>query len=295
MKKGLEELKNIDFELVASKAHIVQTAFEDILNKRFDRLNPVKAKGFIKILEREFDLDLSDWSTEFDAYNSIKEPEIPTIDKLNAEAIKSDKKPISKVAASILVAAVLLGGGYLLYLQGDAEVVETNGSKGLQSEINETNASISFDVAFDQNATEQNGTIADANATEQNLTSAQSSDENKSVAPAHNLSSGSLFVEPTRKVWIGIRYLDTNTSRWFETVSEGRFDFNSSREQLIAFGHSQIKVVSKDAVTESKHGGKIRYHYKNGKLREIGEDEYNRLAGKTQSPKKEDINKTNKH
>jgi len=284
MKKGLEELKNLSYELVASKAHIVQTAFEDIVNKRFDKLNPVKAKGLIKILEREFDLDLSEWTKEFEAYHAVKEPEMPTIDKLHAEAMKNDKKPTSKIALSIFAIAAIAGIGYVLYLQQNGVSPEANTSTTLQGEINETNASMAFNIAFDENKSEHNKT--EQNATEQNKTVAPI-EANTTIPPkvptqtvaAPAVAQGAFFVEPTKKVWIGIRYMDTNKSRWVETVAEHKFDFNSSREQLVAFGHAQVKVVAGATTIDSKQGGKVRYHYKNGKLREVSEEEYNKLAG----------------
>ena len=39
MKKGLEELKNIDPQVIAARVHIVQTTIEDMLNKRFEKIN----------------------------------------------------------------------------------------------------------------------------------------------------------------------------------------------------------------------------------------------------------------
>jgi len=280
MKKGLEELKNLDYELIVSKAHIMQSTLEHIINKRFENLNPVKAKGFVKILEREFDLDLSDWMQEFDAYYSIKEPEISTIDKLNAEVLKGGKKSSSKLALSIFVAAVVAGIGFFVYLQQKTLSEDANGSTSLQNEINETNASMAFNISFDANGSDMNGS-KELNATEHNKSvTATEANTTKPIAAA-TAAQGSFFVEPTKKVWIGIRYMDTNKSKWFETVAEHRFDFNSSREQLVAFGHSQVKVVTGASTIESKAGGKIRYHYKNGKLKEIGEEEYNKLSGKT--------------
>jgi len=292
MKKGLEELKNLSYELVASRAHIVQTAFEDIVNKRFDKLNPVKAKGLIKILEREFDLDLSEWTKEFEAYHAVREPEVPTIDKLHAEAIKNGKKPTSKIAMFIFAIAAIFGIGYVIYLQQNRISPEANTSTTLQNEINETNASIAFNIAFDENKSDHNKT-SDQNTTEQNKTTAlpeanATTAAAKSAAtsvPTPQTAGGSFYVEPTKKVWIGIRYLDTNKSKWFETVAEHKFDFNTSREQLIAFGHSQVKVVAGTTTIESKAGAKVRYHYKNGKLREVSEEEYNKIAGKTEHPK----------
>lgn len=281
MKKGLEELKNLDYELVVSKAHIMQSTLDHIINKRFESLNPVKAKGFVKILEREFDLDLSDWMQEFDAYYSIKEPEISTIDKLNAEAIKDGKKSSSKLTLSIFVVAAMVAIGFFFYLQKKSLSEDVNSSASLQNEINESNASMAFNISFDVNNSDMNNS-KELNATEHNKTVAMPEvNATKPGTIAATAGQSNFFVEPAKKVWIGIRYMDTNKSKWFETVAEHKFDFNSSREQLVAFGHSQVKVVAGASTIESKQGGKIRYHYKNGKLREIGEEEYNKLSGKT--------------
>lgn len=283
MKKGLEELKNLDYELVASKAHIMQSTLENIVNKRFDKLNPVKAKGFIKILEREFDLDLSEWVREFDAYYSIKEPEIPTIDKLNAEAVKSSDKRSPKVALMIFTVAALIGGGYFIYMKQNSVSPEANRSASLQNEINETNASMAFNISFDSNKSDANATN-DANGTEQNK-SVAAVEANASKLPANAApvaAQKTFFIEPVTKVWIGIRYMDTNKSRWFETVADKKFELNASREQLISLGHRQVKIVAGATTIDSKPGAKVRYHYKDGKLKEISEEEYNKLSGKTE-------------
>ncbi len=283
MKKGLEELKNLDYELVASKAHIMQSTLESIVNKRFDKLNPVKAKGFIKILEREFDLDLSEWVREFDAYYSIKEPEVPTIDKLNAEAIKNTDKKSPKIALAIFAAAALIGGGYFIYLKQNSVSPEANQTASLQNEINETNASMAFNISFDSNKSDANATH-EANATDQNKSvaavEANASKLQANAAPV--AAQKTFFIEPVTKVWIGIRYMDVNKSRWFETVADKKMELNASREQLIALGHRQVKIVAGATTIESKAGAKVRYHYKDGKLKEISEEEYNKLSGKTE-------------
>lgn len=279
MKKGLEELKNIDYEVIASKVHIVQTTLEDIINKRFDKLHPVKAKGFIKILERELELDLSDWMQEFEAYYSVKEPQVPTIDKLNAEVKETEKKGFSKLTITIFALVVIAVFGYLLTLKSTSGI-ENNGSH-LQTEINDTNANVAFNISFDANNTDKNAT-KDANGTDQNKTTS-------AAAPvAAPVAAQSFYVEPTSRVWIGIRYMDTNTSRWFETTTDKRFDFNTSRDQLVSFGHAQVKIVAGSTVIDSKPGGKIRFHYKNGKLQEISADEYDKLTAKTETKKEGD-------
>lgn len=276
MKRGLEELKNIDKELVASQAHIIESVLDDIVNKRFDKINPVKAKGLIKILEREFDLDLSDWISEFEKSQKDKEPQLTTIDKINIEAVSSDKKPVSKTALALFILAATLGAGYILYFQQNSVSSEANlSSSPLQNEIKHTNENASLNMSFNTNT---NASVA----------TPQTLPEQNTTAPKTNteaLTKGVFYAEPSVRVWVGIKYLDNETNSWHENTTAEKIEFNASRKQVIAFGHSMVKVVAGEFTTAPKEGGKIRYLYENGKLTEIGEGEYNKLLGKKKAKK----------
>lgn len=276
MKRGLEELKNLDKELVASRAHIIQSVLDDIINKRFDKINPVKAKGLIKILEREFDLDLSDWVSEFEESQKDKKPQLTTIDKINVEAVSNNKKPISKAALALFVLAAALGGGYILYLQQNSVSSEANVSvSSLQNEIKQTNENASLNMSFNTNT---NATVATPQTLpEQNTTAPKP----KTEAIAKDV----FYAEPSARVWVGIKYLDNETNSWHENTTAEKIEFNASRKQVIAFGHSMVKVVAGEFTAAPKEGGKIRYLYENGKLTEIGEGEYNKLLGKKKAKK----------
>lgn len=66
------KLKQMDIEEVHRKTRITLVRLQDILEKRFDNIDSVRAHGFIKILERELQLDLSEWIKEYDAYRKPK-------------------------------------------------------------------------------------------------------------------------------------------------------------------------------------------------------------------------------
>jgi len=291
MSRGIEELRALDADMVSDRAHIVKTTLDDIIEKRFEKLNPVKAKGFVKILEREFDLDLSDWSREFDAYCAAKAPEQPMMDKLNQETIQKEKKPTSKVAIALFFVFALSGIIYLAVTNEESIEVDGNTTALVAAEANDTNTTDIYSISFDANGSEANAT-ADQNLTEQNKTAAVALEANKTAAPSQAavVKGGSFFVETPKKLWIGIRYLDTNTSRWFETVVEQKYEFNATREQLIALGHSQATLVAGATKIDPHRGGKARYHYKNGVLKEVSEEEYNKIAGI--KPKPKDTNQT---
>lgn len=273
MKKGLEELKNIDPQVIAARVHIVQTTIEDMLNKRFEKINPVKAKGLVKILEQEFDLDLSDWLSEFEAFREQKEPVVATMDKLHMESAKEETKRVPKTAIGVLV-AVALGATIFFSYSGGEKTVEPNTTATVENNagiLNTITVPSQANQAVEANKTNENNASLDINTTAKPQVPEQK--------PAQN-GSHTLYAEPSSKVWMGIKYLDVEKDRWFEDTIKGRYDFNSSREQLITFGHSMVKLVADSNATTPYDGGKVRYHYKDGVIKKITLEEYDKLSEK---------------
>lgn len=59
--EGLGKLKSIGLKELGKTTKLATSKIEDILEKRFDKIDRVRAKGFITILEREYGVDLRDW------------------------------------------------------------------------------------------------------------------------------------------------------------------------------------------------------------------------------------------
>lgn len=57
----LAKLKAIGADAISDKTNLSIEKIEDVLEKRFDKIDKVRAKGFMAILEREYGLDLRDW------------------------------------------------------------------------------------------------------------------------------------------------------------------------------------------------------------------------------------------
>lgn len=57
----LARLKEIGLREISKSTKLASSKIEDVLEKRFDKLDRVRARGFINILEREYEMDLSDW------------------------------------------------------------------------------------------------------------------------------------------------------------------------------------------------------------------------------------------
>lgn len=61
----LEELGLLE---VSRKTHIEVEYLQSMIEKDFEKLNRVNTLGFVKILSREYQLDLTNWVNEFEAY-----------------------------------------------------------------------------------------------------------------------------------------------------------------------------------------------------------------------------------
>lgn len=57
----LSKLKAIGLKEMSKSTKLASSKIEDILEKRFDKIDRVRAKGFIAIIEREYNVDLRDW------------------------------------------------------------------------------------------------------------------------------------------------------------------------------------------------------------------------------------------
>ncbi len=71
----LEYLKGLGVKEINKATKLATNKIEDILQKHFDKIDNVRAKGFITMLEREYGLDLSLWLKEYALYhNKIPQP-----------------------------------------------------------------------------------------------------------------------------------------------------------------------------------------------------------------------------
>lgn len=71
--KNLQILKEVGVAEICKATKIASKNIHSILEKRYESLSKVHARGFIQILEREYKIDLSAWMKEFDKVCVFKE------------------------------------------------------------------------------------------------------------------------------------------------------------------------------------------------------------------------------
>ncbi|MBE3021634.1 MULTISPECIES: phosphatidylglycerophosphate synthase [Campylobacter] len=114
----LESIKEIGIKEVARKTHIEPIFLQYIVDKNFEKLVRLNARGYIKILQREYNLELSLWLEEYEAFLNEHKPQNVNSIKINPKipAYTSDTTSARKSRGSFswlawLVILFALGGG----------------------------------------------------------------------------------------------------------------------------------------------------------------------------------------
>jgi len=241
--KGFEDLLQLDPAEVAERTYISIDEFKAILNKKFDIFGKSKATGFIKILEREYDLDLSEWMKEFYASKEDETGEsdnIFVVPPAESNTIFENKLYLSLIIGSILLFAIF----FIFYPDNSAN--------------QETMADTSNHIVE-----EAKQKIEDKNETENSakLLKKESGDIQEEKTP---VKKDKFFISSQTNLWVGIKYLDDNKKE--SAIIKDGLELDPERDQIITLGHGYFKLQLNDQTIEPKVPNVHKITYKNGKL-----------------------------
>lgn len=269
-----EKLKKIDIEEIHKKTYISRKNIKALLNRDFSQFDRLKAVGFVKIIEREFDLDLSDLKEDVDKYFNKKDDE-PTVKN---EEIEKEKNKESKTLLIIGVLAILAVAIFVYFQKSSKpknikkEIINANKT------IKEKNSIVSINEENESNKTKEQP-LLDIKKEDQNIS--LNLDANKTDVKDENLSKKailpSITIVPKQKIWLGVIYLDNYKRKAYLTSSP--IELNSSRDFLILTGHGMLKTDIDSNITDYSDSKKLRFLYKDGKLQKIDKEtfkEFNR-------------------
>ena len=302
----LDNLKSMDLIEIARTTRIDAQNLEYIINKDFEKLANFNVKGYIKILEREFGLDLSDWLSEFESAKASFAP----VKKAKVEHVYGQRVSPNKsgsgwllwlLAMVLIIGAIFYFGlyksfgeflGSLLWEQNkttysDAPIVN-NTQKKLEN--------IGIDVVS-HNATDEKFALkSDANAAaaaDENLSSLNALDrsiriERASIKTEENstdenatqsapVPSKDIVLSPRGKMWIGI--IDLKSGKKREMVINAPYVVASqeNEELLISTGHGMFELGKADGNVTFSERNTQKFHVKDGNITKISADEFLRL------------------
>jgi hypothetical protein len=240
--RGFEELLNLDPVEVSQRTFISVDEFKAIVDKRFELFGKTKATGFIKILEREYDLDLSDWMEEFEAYKKESRDENENIFVVAPK--ENDSIFENKLYVYSALGVVFLLVVFFVIFSGN-NVQETNLSD-LQSET--------VQEAKQQIEKKEKEEIQPA-------VTAVEPEEKETETP---LPKDDFHITSNTKLWVGIQYLDNGKKE--SKIISGDFELDPTRDQILTLGHGHFKLTLNDQVIEPGVHNVHKITYAQGKL-----------------------------
>ncbi len=140
-----ELIEQEGLEGVFSKTNISTENLKRLLNEEFDKLNRVKALGFLLILEREYkDIDVNDLRQKIKLYYAEHAPADDKVVMIPASSTTGDGSSFSFF--KLFIIATILAGSYYLYTQGKLN--------SLLNQVEDKKESFNDSKALETNATE---------------------------------------------------------------------------------------------------------------------------------------------
>ncbi|WQR80914.1 sialidase [Helicobacter pylori] len=282
--KNLQILKEVGVAEICKATKIASKNIHSILEKRYESLSKVHARGFIQILEREYKIDLSAWIKEFDKACTFKEgvseeqnqetdPEEKTKNPLKVEidysinqANTSLSKKSSKWKPFVLVLGVVVIILAVVIIQNSSSLKE---ERGQESAIKSGTKKNSFNKA---NPTEENKPELTPKLEE------KPKEQDKQEKEAIKEDPNTIYIIPKKDIWVEVVDLDEKKNS-FQKVFKKNYSLETKNHRLLLrFGHGHLSLRNNHQEQEYNDGKTRRFLYEPNKgLTLINEAQYKEL------------------
>lgn len=299
----LENLKEIGIKEISRKTHIEPTFLQYIFDKNFEKLSRLNMRGYAKILQREYGVDLSELLAEYDAFMQENTPDDSHKTKVSPKIASYTPDDITNQRQGggsgfffwVIILAIIGGGAYYF----DAYKYVQN----FIASLNEDNTSVSYSQSsivnevkkniIDTNVTiTQNAPKIEANASsvkisapaEQNVTVSPASVDQNAAKPSmaaqpapkveQNVTKplNEAVITPKQRVWIGIINLENGQKTSSDTSKS--VNINLDQRQLVVCGNGNIELKIGDKVTKYNPSRPARFLVENGDMKFLTYDEF---------------------
>ncbi|GAA6818515.1 hypothetical protein AOH178_07360 [Helicobacter pylori] len=282
--KNLQILKEVGVTEICKATKIASKNIHSILEKRYESLSRVHARGFIQILEREYKIDLSAWMKEFDKVCVFKEgvseeknqetdPEETAKKPLKVEldysinqANTSLSKKSSKWKPFVLVVGVIVIVLAVVIIQNSSSLKE---EKERESAIKSGTKKSSFD---DANLEGENKPEPTPKPEE------KPKEQDKQEKEAIKEYPNTIYIIPKRDIWVEVIDLDEKKNS-FQKVFKKSYSLETKNHRLLLrFGHGHLSLKSNHQEQNYNDSKTRRFLYEPAKgLTLINEAQYKEL------------------
>ncbi len=282
--KNLQILKEVGVTEICKATKIASKNIHSILEKRYESLSRVHARGFIQILEREYKMDLSAWMKEFDKVCVFKEgvseeknqetdPEETAKKPLKVEldysinqANTSLSKKSSKWKPFVLVVGVIVIVLAVVIIQNSSSLKE---ERERESAIKSGTKKNSFN---DANLAEENKPEPTPKLEE------KPKEQDKQEKEAIKEDPNTIYIIPKRDIWVEVIDLDEKKNS-FQKVFKKSYSLETKNHRLLLrFGHGHLSLKNNHQEQNYNDSKTRRFLYEPAKgLTLINEAQYKEL------------------
>ncbi|WP_120803622.1 sialidase [Helicobacter pylori] len=282
--KNLQILREVGVAEICKATKIASKNIHSILEKRYESLSRVHARGFIQILEREYRIDLSAWMKEFDKACAFKEgvseeqnqetdPEEKTKNPLKVEidysinqASTSLSKKSSKWKPFVLVLGVVVIILAVVIIQNSSSLKE---ERGQESAIKSGTKKNSFNEV---SPTEEKKLEPTPKLEE------KPKEQDKQEKEAIKEDPNTIYIIPKKDIWVEVVDLDEKKNS-FQKVFKKNYSLETKNHRLLLrFGHGHLSLKNNHQEQEYNDGKTKRFLYEPNKgLTLINEAQYKEL------------------
>ncbi|MGN8437187.1 sialidase [Helicobacter pylori] len=282
--KNLQILKEVGVAEICKATKIASKNIHSILEKRYESLLRVHARGFIQILEREYKIDLSAWVKEFDKVCVFKEgvgeeqkqetsPEETAKKPLKVEldySINQANTSLSKKSSKWKPFVIVLGVVVIILV-----VVIIQNSSSLKEE-REQESTIKPDT--------KNSSFNEVSPTEEKKLEPtpkleeKPKEQDKQGKEAIKENPNTIYIIPKRDIWVEVIDLDEKKNS-FQKVFKKSYPLEAKNHRLLLrFGHGHLILKNNHQEQDYNDSKTRRFLYEPNKgLTLINEAQYKAL------------------
>ncbi|WP_297445528.1 hypothetical protein [uncultured Campylobacter sp.] len=306
--QNYKKLQDLNLREVSTNTQIEMDFLQALIEKDFKTLIRFNVKGFIKILEREYELDFTEFNEELEQYLSENQPDSLHITKTVTPPLASYSHKGSILPIVVIVLFAFIAGLGIYYFDTLKELLKSEESfasamsldVAKEAELNLKNLENSVVIVGEENLSENE--INTSAKTQENLSKEpekELKDTNESLKTAFLINENNVSeVNQTKlektdlnpqkilkevaefkvnsKVWVGV--INLKTGKKMTWIKESDFEISLNENQLILTGATAF-VVSDEEGNEKSYPAGIskRFLIKDGKIASISAAEFKQL------------------
>ncbi|EAL1485836.1 hypothetical protein FDK11_03410 [Campylobacter upsaliensis] len=306
--QNYKKLQDLNLREVSTNTQIEMDFLQALIEKDFKTLIRFNVKGFIKILEREYELDFTEFNEELEQYLSENQPDSLHITKTVTPPLASYSHKGSILPIVIIVLFAFVVGLGIYYFDTLKELLKSEESfasamsldAAKEAELNLKNLENSVVIVGEENLSENEintsvktqenlskepekelkdtneslktpPLINENNASEVNQTKLEETDLN----PQKVLKEVAEF-KVNSKVWVGV--ISLKTGKKMTWVKESDFEIPLNEDQLVLTGATAFVVIDEEGNEKSYPAGiSKRFLIKDDKIASISAAEFKQL------------------